>query len=64
MAIRNGKDSDAFTTAGIADAVTAALRRGKHRIDETLPLVEPPFFAPLLKPTMHGFVMGIALAGC
>ena len=60
MEIRYGKDSDAFTTAGIADAATAAIRRGKHRIDETLPLVKPPFFAPLLKPTMHGFVIGIA----
>jgi hypothetical protein len=42
MAIRNGKDHDAFTTAGFAGVVTAAVGRGKRRIDEPLPLVELP----------------------
>jgi hypothetical protein len=61
MAIRNGKDHDAFTTEGFANAVTAAVGRGKRRIDEPLLLVGPLFFVSLMKSMMHGLVIGIAL---
>ena len=78
MTIHNRKDLHAFAPAGRADALAAALGRGKRRVDETLTLVDGPFLAqrirqlrenlaqhfalaPLLKPAMHRFVVGIAL---
>ena len=78
MAIYNREDLHAFAPAGWADALAAALGRGKRRVNEALPLVERPSLAqrvcqlrenlaqyltlaPLLKPAMDRFVVGIAL---
>lgn len=66
MANHNCENLDTFATAGIANPV-AAFGRGKRRIDEVLTFIERAFLAqhlalvPLLKSTMHRFVVGVAL---
>jgi len=62
MAIHDCENLHAFATAGVPDFVSAALGRGKRRIDEALALVDLTFLAQRISQLCQNLAQHLAFA--